>query len=375
MTYPSIAAIPGEQEPQLVDPIEPQGPESGEVLCETIYLGICGTDREILHSASPHVPFGAEQLVLGHECLARVLEVGEGVADVRAGDLVVPAVRRPTTGATTEGIDAFKLKRRPDMMPWGAYVERGIVWEHGFSLPQWIDRPEYLYHVPTGIEEIAILSEPISVSEKAVREAEQAQAARLGEQEWLANPPRVLITGMGPIAFAAVICCRARGWDVTVWGRDSEDTFRAALAREFDATYVGLDGLSFSPANVEQDGFELVLECTGNDRVMMRSAGLLAGCGIMVWLGASRLPQVSEFDVNQIMRSAILGNHLFIGTVNNAPQDMQSAINHLAKLNSQYGGAIAKMITQQVDPQDSLWHYTNRVPQGIKTIVKYAQWS
>ena len=30
------------------------------------------------------------------------------------------------------------------------------------------------------------------------------------------------------------------------------------------------------------------------------------------------------------------------------------------------------MITEQVDPSESLWHYTNREPQGIKTIVRYA---
>lgn len=372
MSFQSIAAIPGNSQPQLVDPIDPSKVSAGEVICETVFLGVCGTDREILHAGTPHVPPGDEQLVLGHECLARVLEVGEGVDQVKPGDLVVPAVRRPATGLTTEGIERFKMNRRPDMMPWGAYVERGIVWEHGFSLPQWIDRPEFLYPVPEGIEQVAILSEPISVSEKAVREAEQTQAARLGNQEWVDHPPRVLITGMGPIAFAAVICCRARGWEVTVYGRDTEDTFRAGLVRDFDAKYVNADTLDFTPESVEQDGFELILECTGNDRVMMQAAGLLAGCGIMVWLGASRLPQTREFDVNRIMRNAILGNHLYLGTVNNAPQDMQSAINHLAGLNSQYGETIASMITEQVDPSESLWHYTNREPQGIKTIVRYA---
>ena len=335
-------------------------------------LGICGTDRDILESTSPACPVGSGFLVLGHECLARVEQVGPEVTDCEPGDLVVPAVRRPTTGFTTEGIEAFKMNRRPDMMPWGAYVERGIVREHGFSLPRWMDRPEFLYQVPEGIKEIAILTEPISVSEKAVREAEQAQAARLGTSEWDDNPPRVLVTGMGPIAFAAVICCRARGWDVTVYGRDNDESFRAGLVREFDATYVNAESLDFTPQSVEEDGFELILECTGNDQVMMQAAGLLAGCGVMVWLGASRLPKVREFDINQIMRNAILGNHLYIGTVNNAPQDMQSAIDHLGCLHARYGIAIAKMITERVDPADSLWHYTNRERQGIKTIVCYA---
>ena len=76
MSFQSIAAVPGNSQPQLVDPIEPSKVSAGEVICETVFLGVCGTDREILHAGTPHVPPGEEQLVLGHECLARVLEVG-----------------------------------------------------------------------------------------------------------------------------------------------------------------------------------------------------------------------------------------------------------------------------------------------------------
>ena len=86
MSLQSIAAIPGNQQPQLVDPIEPAQISAGEVLCETVFLGVCGTDREILHAATPHVPPDASQLVLGHECLARGLEVGSGVEQGRPGD-------------------------------------------------------------------------------------------------------------------------------------------------------------------------------------------------------------------------------------------------------------------------------------------------
>ena len=76
MSFQSIAAVPGNSQPQLVDPIEPSKVSAGEVICETVFLGVCGTDREILHAGTPHVPPGDEQLVLGHECLAQVLEVG-----------------------------------------------------------------------------------------------------------------------------------------------------------------------------------------------------------------------------------------------------------------------------------------------------------
>ena len=53
----------------------PPAPAAGEALCRTLELGICGTDREILHSAAPWTPVGEAHLILGHECLARIEDV------------------------------------------------------------------------------------------------------------------------------------------------------------------------------------------------------------------------------------------------------------------------------------------------------------
>src|SRR4030095_62527 len=117
----AIAAQTGSTQPRLIEISPPGEPAAGEVLCRTLELGVCGTDREILHSAAPWTPPGEERLVLGHECLARIEAVGSGVTEFRAGDLVVPVVRRALAGR----------HRRVDLLPFGAFTERGIVREHG----------------------------------------------------------------------------------------------------------------------------------------------------------------------------------------------------------------------------------------------------
>src|SRR5687768_17489981 len=89
-----IAAFAELAEPRLVEVAEPGQLARGEVLCRTLQLGVCGTDREILLSRRPLAPDGQEFLLLGHECLARVEAVGADVDSLRAGDLVVPVVRR-----------------------------------------------------------------------------------------------------------------------------------------------------------------------------------------------------------------------------------------------------------------------------------------
>lgn len=63
------------------------GPKAGEVLVEIKATGICHTDEFTLSGADPEGQFPA---ILGHEGAGVVLEVGEGVTSLKAGDHVIP---------------------------------------------------------------------------------------------------------------------------------------------------------------------------------------------------------------------------------------------------------------------------------------------
>lgn len=356
----AIGAFPQTTEPQIVELDEPEQLKEGQVLCRTLELGICGTDRDILESAQPLVPPDESYLVLGHECLARIESVGPGVTSLAPGELVVPVVRR--------ALD--RRARRPDLLPFGTFTERGIVREHGFSPLLWIDRPEYLFRVPREIAGIAVLTEPLSVAEKGINEALAVQRGRLGAEAWT-TPPRVLVTGMGPIGFASLLAARCRQWPVTLYGRDAEDSFRAQLARQLGAQFLADTRFDPNLPDVERDGFDLILECTGSDEVLMRVAPTLASCGVMVWLGSSRQPKPRVHNLDVLMRNAILRNHIHLGTVNAAARDFQQAIEQLAQLQRTHRQQVEAMITARVSLHDALWHCTHREPQGIKTVVRY----
>jgi threonine dehydrogenase-like Zn-dependent dehydrogenase len=357
-----IAAFTGKTQPGFVELPDPPAAEAGRVLCRTLELGICGTDREILASAEPHTAPGADFLVLGHECLARVEEVGADTNTLRPGDLVVPLVRRPRPKA---------YRRRPDLLPLGQYVERGIVELHGFSLPVWCDEPRYLLRIEPDFRPAAVFTEPQSVAEKAVNEALLLQRARLGRSGWRTRPPRVLVTGLGPIAFAAVITCASHGWPTTVYGRDDREKFRADLVRRFGANYLPAEQADFDALDAERQGFDLVLECTGSEEVILSCARAMASCGVMVWLGSSRVPAKEQFNVARLIRDGLVRNHLFLGSVNAALRDFQSAIEHLSELQQRQPDLLDALITARVTPEDAPWHFANRTEQGIKTVVKY----
>lgn len=358
----AIAAVKGSTKPVFAEVIAPDAPAAGEVLCQTLQLGICGTDREILLAGKPWTPPGEEQLVLGHECVARIEALGEGCGDLRPGDLVVPVVRRALPGQT----------RRVDLLPWGKFVERGIVGEHGFSQPRWMDRPEHLLKVPKAIADLAVLAEPLACSEKAFNEALLITRARLGSEAWSeGEAPRVLVTGMGPIGFTAVLAAVARGWRATMLGRDEPTSKRAQLVKRFGAQYASLAERIGQDRDVELEGFDLLVECTGSDEVLLAATTHVRSCGVIAWLGSNREPQARPHNVGHLVRHGLLNNHVHVGCVNAALRDFQDALRDLAVVSRMDREAVKLLITSRVKPDDALEHFEHRQPQGIKVVVDY----
>jgi threonine dehydrogenase-like Zn-dependent dehydrogenase len=91
----SIAVVPKSREVRIVEEAEPRLETPTQARLRMLDVGVCGTDREICAFEYGTPPPGRDYLVLGHESLGEVREVGPGATRVRPGDLVVPMVRRP----------------------------------------------------------------------------------------------------------------------------------------------------------------------------------------------------------------------------------------------------------------------------------------
>ena len=74
-------------EPLKIETVQLDGPREGEVLVEIKATGICHTDQFTRSGADPEGLFPA---ILGHEGAGIVVEVGKGVASLKAGDHVIP---------------------------------------------------------------------------------------------------------------------------------------------------------------------------------------------------------------------------------------------------------------------------------------------
>src|SRR5882724_5708761 len=83
----TLGVVPDFPEPKLKSPTS--------VKLRILQVGVCGTDREIASFAYGTAPEGSGYLVLGHEALGEVVEVGPEVTNLKPGDLAIPMVRRP----------------------------------------------------------------------------------------------------------------------------------------------------------------------------------------------------------------------------------------------------------------------------------------
>jgi threonine dehydrogenase-like Zn-dependent dehydrogenase len=91
----AIAVTPGLKD--TVRLIETENPtvEKSSLVVRVLRVGIDGTDLEINQGLHGKAPEGKKELILGHESIGRIEDVGEEVEGFQKGDLVVATVRRP----------------------------------------------------------------------------------------------------------------------------------------------------------------------------------------------------------------------------------------------------------------------------------------
>lgn len=198
----ALTVIPGQPESTRLDTLTSPVGDSEGLRLTALLVGICGTDVEILAGEYGWAPPGRERLVLGHECVARVMESAAGFD---SGELVVPIVRHPDPVPC-----ASCAAGEWDMCRNGRYTEHGIKALDGFCAEELRVQPDFLMRVPRGLGRHAVLVEPASVVAKAWEHIEH-----IGRRAHWA-PRRVLVTGAGPVGLLAALLGRQRGLDVTV---------------------------------------------------------------------------------------------------------------------------------------------------------------
>src|SRR5206468_4940186 len=248
----AIAVFPGKPDSvHLADLPEPSVhdiPGGRGVRVKVLRVGVDGTDKEINAAEYGAPPEGFNYLVIGHESLGRVEEVGANVTELRPGDYVVATVRRP-------GFSIYDRIGAYDMTTDNTYFERGINLRHGFLTEYYVEDPEYLVKVPQGLKEVGVLLEPTTVVYNGITQAYEIQR-RL--RVW--RPRRAAVVGAGTIGLLATLALRLRGLDVTVFGRTPRPYLNSDLIEALGARYATTDVLPLVEGAKRHGPFDLVFE-------------------------------------------------------------------------------------------------------------------
>lgn len=371
-TMKGVGVVPSQKELRVVAHPEPKITAPNELKIRTLEVGICGTDREICTFAYGQGPSGSDYLVLGHECLGEVTEVGTGVKHFKVGDLVVPSVRRPCPDPNC----APCREGRQDFCFTWTFKERGINQLHGFMTEQFVEEEEFLTAVPKDLRDVAVMAEPLTIAEKGLAQAWQVQKRVPGwEHDNRDGKGRgfgrtAVVLGAGPIGLLGAMKLLIEGFRVFIYSRSPKPNFKADIAEQIGAEYIssvkmGVDDLAQQIGNID-----LVYEAVGEGDVSFELARVLGINGIFIFTGIPAQKSQIPVYADNIMRNITLKNHALIGTVNASPQAFVDAIRDLGEFKKRWPKALAALITGRhtIDAHREL--LTGRA-QGIKNVIQF----
>ncbi|MGC8543576.1 MAG: glucose 1-dehydrogenase, partial [Vulcanisaeta sp.] len=289
----AVTVIPLVKDSLALRDMPKPNPKRGQVLLKPIEVGVCGTDKDIIEGKYGAPPPGEEYLILGHEAVAEVAELGDGVDNVGVGDIVVPTVRRP-----------LNCDLPVDFCPVGHYLEHGIWGLHGHAAEYSVTDAKYLVRVPKEITDIAVLTEPLSVVEKGID-----MAMRIGQARFEWKPKTALILGAGPVGLLATMVLRLMGLNTVTTATRPPDSLKARLVKELGGTYID------SAAEQISGEFDVVIEATGSPQVINEGLKHIAPNGVYVLLGV--YPSGGSLgNLGELMTSVVLNNKVIVGSVN-----------------------------------------------------------
>jgi glucose 1-dehydrogenase len=363
----AVAVYPGKPgSAHLAEVPEPsldQIPDGRGVLVRVLRVGLDGTDHEINEGQYGTAPEGDDFLVLGHESLGVVEEVGPAVAEMSSGDHVVARVRRA-------GSSVYDRIDMPDMTTDDEYLEHGISRVHGFLTERYVEEPRYLIRIPPTLRDVGVLLEPTSVVEKGIHQAYEIQRRlRVGE------PLRAAVLGAGTIGLLATMALRNRGLEVMTFGLDEAPYLNSDLVEALGAGYAGTRARTIPQIAEEHGQFDLIFEATGFSPLVFEAMCLLLGKNGVIVLssvtgGARRL----EVPSDAINLDFVLGNKVMVGTVNANRLHFEEGVRDLAIAEAQYPGWLGRLLTHPVPGLDAFDEALRLLgtPGVIKVFVEVA---
>ena len=282
------AFLTGLRSMEIRDVPEPEISGPADVLLAVDTVGVCGSDMHYYKAGRIGCQIVEFPWIIGHECAARVLDVGAEVAGLEPGDRVAvdPLVWCHTCDQCR--YDSVHTCRNqaflgcPQQLP-GCMCERLVMPEAS------------CFVIPEGMSSTrATLAEPFSIALWARKLAGARNGAKVG------------VLGSGPIGLC-VLAAVKEAVDCTVYQTDLLAN-RMAAAEGLGAAWTGSPDETDIVADItaaEPDGLDVVFECVGSQETLDQSLELLKPRGRIVIVGISEDSRLT-FEMNHMRRKELV---------------------------------------------------------------------
>ena len=337
--------------------------ENLPIKLKPVYTGICGTDRGIVSGSLPfaYAPHGKQKLILGHECLAKVIEAEDNDLGIKTGDYVVPIVRRP-------GKCVNCLIGRSDNCSDGDKHEAGITGLNGFMRSEFQDHPQNLVRVEDpDIASVAVLTEPLKNVKKAFEMFDTvSRKSVFTDANGAYDEKRAIIIGTGSEAFLYGLASRDYGFQTHMANRHPETESKLRMMEKSNINFYDYT----KDTLVEKNGFDLAVDTSGDPATIFRFIRKMNNNGIIILFGTNGNAPASTFDGSDI-DYIIERNITILGSVDGSRIHYERALQDLTRWNYQYGDLISNMITSRVKP-DNTDIFLHKQPGEIKTVIEWS---
>jgi len=255
------------QEPhklRQIDIQEPDSPAHGEALVRVHQVGICGTD---ISGYLGKFPFYSYPRIPGHELGVEVVEVGEGVEHIQAGDhcSVEPYLNDPSSFASRRG----RSNCCEALQVLGVHTDGGM--RSRFVLPARKLHPS----AKLTFEQLALV-ETLAIGCHAI------------DRGRLVPGEHVLIIGAGPIGLSVIEFARLAETEITVMDMNPRrlDFCQKTMRVHHTVHYSGDDTETDKIRDIT-DGHlpTVVIDATGNVESMSGALKYVAHTGRLVFVG------------------------------------------------------------------------------------------
>lgn len=335
----AIIVTPGKEKSARLEDIKTPELKPDEILVKTIRVGIDGTDREINDAMYGIPPPELDFLVLGHEAVGEVIQIGPNIINnkqnLKVGDIVVPMVRKPDDCP-------YCSQDMQDMCIKGDYVERGIKGAHGYLSEYFVEVPKYLVNIPKEIENIAVLLEPLSVVEKGIRRAWELQKSI----PW--DPKVAVVLGLGTIGILSALILKKMDLDVYIYSIEQPDDPKVLLVKKVGINYlVATDNDITTLPVVIKKNIDFILEATGNSSVVFKAMSLIGTNGILCLTSITGGQNKITICADCLNLDLVLGNKIIVGSVNSNRIDFEKGVEDLQYYNQKCPGLLDQIITKR----------------------------